>query len=216
MEQTENNVLVKDEQEILLRAAQVYLSRQLERNTPPPNPIISLFWDEFHRFYAPIVIGMVRHFWPDLEQAEDIAQEAWLIILRKLPEFHWRKNPGEVRAWIAKIVHDKAVDYLRRKSRLPPSTPIEFSPEAQHLYQPEGNDVVGSDWRSEVVQTALDNLRAKIGELNFQIIHLHYWQGSTVPEIAAVVGLTADQVYARQKRVLQKLRMSLGRLLQET
>jgi RNA polymerase sigma-70 factor (ECF subfamily) len=182
---------------------------------PPPNPIIALFWEEFHRFYAPILIRMVRRFCPDPDQAEDIAQEAWVIIFRKLPEFDYKKNAGDVRAWIGKIVHDKAVDFLRRKSKLPPSSRIEFSSEAQDLYDRELNDVV-NERRCEVVKTALEDLRPKVGELNFQIIHLHYWQGMTVPEIGAALGLSADQVYGRQKRVLQKLRSSLGTLLQET
>ena len=149
---------------------------------------------------------MVRHFCPDLDQAEDIAQDAWIIIFRKLPDFHWKKNAGDLRAWIGKIVHDKAVDFLRRKSRLPSSGPLDFSSEAQH---PCGPEETGR--RLEEVKTALDELRPQIGELNFQIIRLHYWHDKTVPEIAHVLGLSADQVYGRQKRVLKKLRISLAR-----
>jgi RNA polymerase sigma factor (sigma-70 family) len=154
---------------------------------------------------------MVKHFCPDLDLAEDIAQEVWVIISRKLPEFHG----GDLRAWIGKLVHDKAVDFLRRKSKLPLSSPLESCSEAHDLCQQERYDIVGSAWRSEVVKTALEDLRANIGELNFQIIHQHYWQGKTAPEIAGVMGFSADQVYGRQKRVLQKLRRSLDRILQE-
>jgi RNA polymerase sigma factor (sigma-70 family) len=209
MEQTEDNVI--DEQEILLRIAQVYLSRQLERNTPP-NPIVTHFWEKFHRTYTPMVLQMVRHFCPDADLAEDIAQEVWVIIARKLPDFHG----GDVRAWIGKIAHDKTVDFLRRKSKLPSSSPLDFSSDAKQFVEAEGNGSVGNDWRSEVVKSALKNLHPQIGELNFQIIQLHYWEGKTIPEIGAVMGMSANQVYARQKRVLQKLRVSLGRLLQET
>src|SRR5713101_3521915 len=143
MKQTEDSPIVKDEQEMLLRVAQVYLSCQLDRNTPSPNPIITLFWEEFHRFYTPIVLKMVRRFCPDLALADDIAQEVWVIIAKKLPEFHWKRDGGDLCAWIGKIVHDKAVDFLRRKRTLPNPSPLDFSSEAQHLYELEEKDFAG-------------------------------------------------------------------------
>ena len=71
-----------------------------------------------------------------------------------------------------------------------------------------------SQWQTEVLQTAVKDLRPQIGEVNFRILQLHYWQEKTVPEVGAFVGLSTDQVSCRLQRLLKKLRVRLRPVLQ--
>jgi RNA polymerase sigma factor (sigma-70 family) len=61
-------------------------------------------------------------------------------------------------------------------------------------------------WQEEVVRTALVDLRPTVGKLNYQILHLHFWEDRTAAQIADVLGLTPPEVSARRYRLLKKLR----------
>jgi RNA polymerase sigma factor (sigma-70 family) len=61
-------------------------------------------------------------------------------------------------------------------------------------------------WGREVLATVLEDLRTEIGEANFGILQLHYWQDRSTAEIAAQLGFTQAQTKARLHRLLQKVR----------
>jgi RNA polymerase sigma factor (sigma-70 family) len=126
--------------------------------------------------------------------------------------FHWQKNPGGLCAWIGKIVHDKGVDCLRQRSRQQRCSVIDFCALSHGLCAPAPD--LESQWQTEVLQTAVKDLRPQIGEVNFRILQLHYWQEKTVPEVGAFVGLSTDQVSCRLQRLLKKLRVRLRPVLQ--
>jgi RNA polymerase sigma-70 factor (ECF subfamily) len=191
-----------DAHEALVRCAQAYLHRRLQEVAP--GSLLTLFWEEFYRFYAPVLAGMVRRSLADSQGQDDLIQEVWLAVTRKLPEFRWNENRGGLRAWFAKLVHDKTVDLIRRRQRRP-TAPLDA-----------GADPIDADsdptralehrWREEVVHAALDGLRDDVGEVNFRILQLHFWENQTAAEIAPQVGLSPDQVSARQHRLLKKVR----------
>ena len=134
------------------------------------------------------------------------------MIAKKLPAFHWQKNPADLFAWIRKNGNDKGVDFLRQSARQQRCAVVDFSAHSHELSGPSPD--IDNQWQTEVLQTALEDLRPKIGEVNFRILQLHYWQEKTVPEVGAIVGLTTVQVTLRLQRVLQKLRFRLRAVLQ--
>ena len=59
-----------------------------------------------------------------------------------------------------------------------------------------------------LVRAALDEL-ARSSPISFQILHLRMFEGRSVAEVAAELGLTPEQVYSRQHRAIGKLRSML-------
>jgi RNA polymerase sigma-70 factor (ECF subfamily) len=58
------------------------------------------------------------------DEAEDIASEAWLQIVRDLPSFHGSYDG--FRGWATTIARHRALDHVRRRSRRPQAdTPLE-------------------------------------------------------------------------------------------
>ena len=128
----------------------------------------------------------------DAEMAEDAAQAAWQRAWRKLRQL---RDPGRVRPWLMTIAANEARQALRRRSRLV-VMPSELIPE------PPGRDPID----------ALDLAKALAGlkPEDRTLIGLRYVAGFSAPELATTLGLSAEGVRSRLKRILDRLRLELG------
>jgi RNA polymerase sigma-70 factor (ECF subfamily) len=136
--------------------------------------------------------------------AEDITQEAFLSIWRS--RMRYDPSRGSVRTWVLGIVHNRAIDALRRgavhERRRETIEGVEERHEA-----PERTDVEAAR-REEArnVRTALDTLPAE----QRHAIELAYFGGFSHSEIADLVGEPIGTVKGRMRLGLDKLRRQLG------
>jgi RNA polymerase sigma factor (sigma-70 family) len=63
----------------------------------------------------------------------------------------------------------------------------------------------------DAVNTVLEQLRPHIGEQNYEIVRLRYWENRPPAEIGQRLGLSPNEVSCRLRRVLQQLRPRLLR-----
>jgi len=59
-------------------------------------------------------LGLAYRLTGEAEAAKDVVQEAWVAVVRGLVRL---QDPARFRAWAYQIVHRKAVDRIRRRSR---------------------------------------------------------------------------------------------------
>lgn len=69
-------------------------------------------FDDLYREYKPAVFGFAYYLTQNRGEAEDLFQEAWLRIVRKMPE---KVNMKSIKAWIFTIVINLYRDLLRKK-----------------------------------------------------------------------------------------------------
>jgi RNA polymerase sigma-70 factor (ECF subfamily) len=135
--------------------------------------------------------------------AEDIAQEAFLSVWRSGARYD--RTRGSVRTWTLGIVHNRAIDALRRSGvherRRASDEGIEETLEA-----PERTD-------SQALDNAVSHeIRGALGELPAEqrrVIELAYFGGFTHLEIASMLDTPVGTVKGRMRLGLQKLRGQL-------
>jgi RNA polymerase sigma-70 factor (ECF subfamily) len=132
--------------------------------------------------------------------AEDIAQEAFLSVWRSGARYD--RTRGSVRTWTLGIVHNRAVDALRRSGvhdrRRASDEGIEETLEA-----PERTDTQALD------KAVSQEIRGALGELPAEqrrVIELAYFGGFTHLEIASMLGTPVGTVKGRMRLGLHKLR----------
>jgi RNA polymerase sigma-70 factor (ECF subfamily) len=135
--------------------------------------------------------------------AEDIAQESFLAVWRSGARYDRKR--GSVRTWTLGIVHNRAVDALRRNSvherRRLSDEGIEETLEA-----PERTDAqVVEKATSREIRGALDELPSE----QRRVIELAYFGGFTHIEIASMLGAPVGTIKGRMRLGLQKLRSQL-------
>jgi RNA polymerase sigma-70 factor, ECF subfamily len=142
----------------------------------------------------------------DRVAAEDIAQEAFLSIWRSRMRYDAAR--GSVRTWVLGIVHNRAIDALRRgasyERRREPLDVVEERHEA-----PERTDVEAAR-REEArsVRSALDTLPPD----QRRTIELAYFAGFSHSQIAELLDEPIGTIKGRMRLGLGKLRDQLGDL----
>ena len=136
--------------------------------------------------------------------ADDVVQEAFLSLWKASGRYDAQR--GSVRTFVLGIVHNRAIDALRRStvhdSRRASDEGIEERFAAPDRTEAE---VARLDQASEV-RSALDELPAD----QHKVISLAYFGGFTHTEIAEMIDTPLGTVKGRMRLGLEKLRASLG------
>jgi RNA polymerase sigma-70 factor (ECF subfamily) len=136
--------------------------------------------------------------------ADDVVQEAFLSLWKASGRYDAKR--GSVRTFVLGIVHNRAIDALRRStvhdSRRASDEGIEERFEARDRTDAE---VARRDEAAEV-RSAIDELPAD----QQKVIELAYFGGFTHSEIAEMIDTPLGTVKGRMRLGLEKLRASLG------
>ncbi len=148
------------------------------------------FAELYRRHFAAVyrVAFLVCH---DAAAAEDIAQEAFLAAVRNLDRFE-RGRP--VRPWLARIASNRAIDWVRARSRRAESA-LEDVPAAATDPAPAPDDAPA--------------LIARLPAEQRQVVALRFVLDLTPGEIATLLDLPRGTVNSRLRRGLDALGASL-------
>ena len=136
--------------------------------------------------------------------AEDVAQEAFLSIWRSGGRYD--RARGSVRTWVLGIVHNRAIDALRRSvvhdRRRASDEGIEERFEARERTEVEA----ARREEANTIRGMLDTLPDE----QSRVIELAYFGGFTHSEIAEMLGAPIGTVKGRMRLGLEKLRGQLA------
>jgi len=136
--------------------------------------------------------------------AEDVAQEAFLSMWRSGGRYD--RARGSVRTWVLGIVHNRAIDALRRsvvhERRRASDEGLEERFEARERTEVEAV-------RREEAETIRGMLEALPAEQS-RVIELAYFGGFTHSEIAEMLGAPIGTIKGRMRLGLEKLRGQLA------
>jgi RNA polymerase sigma-70 factor (ECF subfamily) len=133
--------------------------------------------------------------------AEDVAQEAFVRAYRRLGTFRGESRLG---TWLYRVAFNLAVDQRRRRGRQGPTAgeeALDTLPAADgdpHRAAREGES-------ARLVRRLLEDLP----ETQRAALHLHYWMGHTVAEIAELLGAAEGTVKSHLHRGRKRLRAAL-------
>ncbi len=136
--------------------------------------------------------------------AEDVSQDAFLSIWRS--RLRYQPERGSVRTWVLGIVHNRAIDALRR-SLVHERRRSTVEGIAERQEAPELTDVeVARREEARHVQSALDSLP----EDQRRTIELAYFAGFSHSQIADMLDTPIGTVKGRMRLGLEKLRRHLA------
>jgi len=125
--------------------------------------------------------------------AEDVAQDVFVHVYRNVAAFEGRSRFS---TWLYRIAYNRAVDY-RRSLRA-------------DLESDAVPDVADDGAPADLLKSrALAACLGRLPETQRSVVHLHYWFGHTVPEIATTLGVQPGTV----KAWLFRARHSIARCL---
>jgi RNA polymerase sigma-70 factor (ECF subfamily) len=150
------------------------------------------------RRWHPRLLRHAYHFTQDADAALDVTQESWLAAVRGLRSL---KDPARFRAWILRIVANKARDWIRREQSRRVA--------ARRVEPPEVED--GPNPTSEAVRRVRDGLRRLEPDQRL-VLTCYYLEEMSVREIADALSIPEGTVKSR----LFHARRALKSHLEET
>lgn len=162
--------------------------------------------EELYARHAGSALGLALRMLGERNSAEDLVQEAFWRVWRRAGTFELQR--GQFAPWLLGIVHNLAIDEMRRRRVRP--NPLSTDATDDALLELPDRD-------ADVVETAFANVtaaqvRAALAQLpdaQRQVVELAYYDGLTHQEIAARLNEPLGTVHTRARLALQRLREML-------
>jgi RNA polymerase sigma-70 factor (ECF subfamily) len=138
--------------------------------------------------------------------AEDVVQEAFLSLWRSGARYD--RTRGSVRTWVLGIVHNRAIDSLRRSVVHDRRRASDEGIEERFASRDRTEVEVARLDEAKEVREALQTLPVE----QCRVIELAYFGGFTQTEIAAMLETPIGTVKGRMRLGLEKMRAQLGGL----
>ena len=158
----------------------------------------------FDAIYAdafPVVWRTLRRFGVEEAQLDDAAQDVFLVVHRRLPEFEGRST---VRTWVVGIAVGVARNY-RRSARRRATEPLHEEPAASRP--------LAAEERTDAARAAR-LVRRLLGEMDpdrADVFVLGELEQLTAPEISVALGVNVNTVYSRLRAARRDFEDALAR-----
>jgi RNA polymerase sigma factor (sigma-70 family) len=149
--------------------------------------------EELYRRFSPRMYAVCLRYAGNAEEAEDILQEGFIKVFKKLDSF---RREGSFEGWIRRIFVNTAIEHFRRKRYLMPVT------------EKEENTIEGK-YLSVLDDLAARDIMALVQELSpgyRTVFNMYVVEGYTHKEIADMLGIsegTSKSQLSRAKVILQ-------------
>jgi len=152
------------------------------------------------RHFAPRVKAFVVRGGADSESAQEVAQEALVMVWRKAASFD--RNRASAAAWIYTIARNKRIDVLRQSARPidPDDWLVVYAPEIEN---PDKSILAGQTY------TRLRKLLGSLSANQSVVIKKAFFEDKTHMAIAEELGLPLGTVKSHIRLALRRLRDAL-------
>jgi RNA polymerase sigma factor (sigma-70 family) len=148
--------------------------------------------------YSGALYGVIRQIVADAEVSNDILQETFVNIWRRIDSYDEIK--GRLFTWMLNIARNAAIDKTRSKG---------FSQGQRQLPLGEG-ELMQSTVRPGIDDFGLKKIIQKLKDEQRLLIELSYYQGYTHEQIARALDMPLGTVKTRIRSALQQLRALLS------
>ncbi len=155
-------------------------------------------FDELLREHGPALWRTVASYEPPGAERDDLAQEVLLAVWQALPRF---RGDGSLRSFVLRIAHNRGLRHAWQRSRRATPDPMPEVPDPR----PRADERLEGNERAEQF---LRHLRAlPLGQRAVLALAL---EGLPHAEIAAIVGITPENVAVRLGRARDALKRSIA------
>jgi RNA polymerase sigma-70 factor (ECF subfamily) len=159
--------------------------------------------DEIYREHFGFVWAALRRLGVGAADMEDVAQEVFIVVHRRLEGFEGRSS---LRTWLYAITVRVALNHLRRHQRRRAVSPDD---------EPEAAAPASADPESHASRVqagrVLHRLLGRLDEDKRAVFVLAELEGFTAPEIASIVGANPRTVYSRLRVAREQFYAGLAR-----
>jgi RNA polymerase sigma-70 factor, ECF subfamily len=157
------------------------------------------------RRHARTVRNVAYRILRDEAEADDLVQEVFLFLFRKAGLFD--PNRGSAVSWLVQVAYHRAFDRRRYLSARGFYACCELDEAVLQREEPQAATLSYEDTiEAALGQDVLSRIEASLSDVQRRVLHLRFFEGHTMEEIAAILGQSAGNVRNHYYRALEKMR----------
>jgi RNA polymerase sigma factor (sigma-70 family) len=188
-----------------LLAVSKYLQCLSNRQTPSAS--ITASWNRFHNWCDRQIRNYAGRYYRTSSDIDDCAQETWVDLTRRLKDFDLDASRGKFTSWLYTLVRNNAVDLSRAMRRQRASSLNDATAGADpSCPEPNPMETLSRKLDAQRVREAVEQLKDRVSAESYEIARLRWIDQRPLEDVKAKLRMTANQIWAREHRLRQKLR----------
>jgi RNA polymerase sigma-70 factor (ECF subfamily) len=161
-------------------------------------------WSRFVSLYTPVLYGWVRSQGITSDEAADIVQEVFALLIEKLPTFQYDRQQS-FSSWLRTVTVNKCRDSFRRRKHRPVVTDRQLDPAVPDNVEQFSVE----EYRRRLARRALAVMQDEFQPTTWKACWQSVVSNRPAAEIAGELGISVNAVYVAKSRVLRRLREEL-------
>ena len=168
-------------------------------------------WQRMNELYAPLMRAWLLPYGIQLADVNDLTQNAFAIVLRRLPDFQHNGRVGAFRTWLRGIIDNVLRDHRRAADR----RPVVSAGLLEELADPgsELNRLWDAEHDRHVLRGLMALVEPEFAPATWAAFVRTALDGRSAAEAAEELGLSVNAVHIARSRVLARLRQEAGEVL---
>ena len=164
-------------------------------------------WERFVRLFTPLLRRWALHFGASDNSAEDLLQDLFVLLIRKLPEFRYDPSRS-FRAWLWTVFRHESLAWQKRQPKFVPT----FEKLAELATPDAILEATEAEYRRYLLSRIMQIVQTDFPVSTWQIFQQVAIGGRPGIDVAREFGVTVNAVYLARSRVLARLREELSGL----
>jgi RNA polymerase sigma-70 factor (ECF subfamily) len=160
-------------------------------------------------------------------EAQDVVQNTFIYLSRKMPGFHYDPTRGSFKSWL-RVVTRSRIGAFRRSEKSGKMFIRDPTVALESLQEPDPLDAIPDpsadaldeiwqrEWEENLVNTALRRVRAKVSSQQLLIFRLATLNELPLTQVARKLGVSLPRVYLARHRVGKLFKSEVEQLRRET
>lgn len=173
-------------------------------------------WQRLHEIYTPLIRNWLQKQSVVGVEADDLAQEVMIVVMRKVTSFEHNGREGAFRRWLRLIVVNCARDFWKTKRIRPLASDDNSFLIRMNELADDSSELTGK-WNLEhdlaVMQQLLEQVRPMVNKSTWRAFEMTTILNRSPESVAKELGISVASVYTGKSRVLSRLRKIGSELL---
>lgn len=169
-------------------------------------------WEEFASIYRPIIVRIALRKQLQFDDAEDLAQQVLLLVLKNIGK--WKADPARARfrTWLQTVVRNATMNALSRRPKDQASGGTTSLQQLHH--RPDKADSLWFDleWQRETLRWVAQQVRGEFESTTWTAFWDTAIEQLSAQEVAKRIGKSVGAVYIARSRVMQRIKQRIAEL----
>jgi RNA polymerase sigma-70 factor, ECF subfamily len=173
-------------------------------------------WRRLQDIYQPLIHNWLARVPALGDEANDLAQEVFMVVIRELPRFE-RLREGSFRTWLRRVTVNRVRTLSKERGRRPVAGQVDGSEGfLSQLEDPASN--LAKEWdrqhEEHVFQKVLASIESDVSPSTWEAFRRSAIDGQPAAEVATALGISENAVWIAKFRVLKRLRAEAAGLVE--